>query len=772
MDIDSKIREWSNNASEQASKDSQISTIAQFIIQVMRACSKRNDPRIEAAIEQLETAFLPSLALEKHPGTMKSPIYNLDELTSFAKAASGAVQSAEELGDFVILAFIKNEIPGDQTAAYVRHHCDFAGLTKSVFTSKAPSIGELGFGTWFSENEKSYIERPDEEQIHFPLLHNAITRNNVFLMTGAPGVGKSCFLSQLLSKAVRIGIVAKRIAIFETSIFTFSPKATATAAVKLANFLIDNPTVVPVFDDFDRVAIRPESLRAFETYLAPLFQYNDRSAVFACRSDVVPKVTAFADIERRRLAAMDASKTKSVLEAQMPQLLRELNANPEPENGLEKFTRFVVDATSDRYGESQFPRSALRVLNGACGQGRAKDKSNWQIARQHVHEYMSVDLGINPELLGGNHHEFHQKKLYPALKDRIFGQDHVVTAIVKRLYEKSVAPSKEKPRGRFLFVGAPGTGKTQLCKVLAEELGYGSGAFYQFNMGEFAGEDAKNRFIGSNPGYKQSMETFTVFNAVKDTPACVILLDEVDRAHSSIQDILLGFLEGRGRDAEGRSHRFDQAIFVMTTNQGQEVVENAYRDAVTNQVSFPEGKKPSECEEQQKKIRQLREQFTKGLEDGTKLDLRSMLLKRAITVNQSRVIDFIKHRMHQISLGFPDVSNSLDDKKFEILSKLSSEYAQLAESQRGIQYNSGKTMLDRALLDRIDFIFPFLPLEFDDLMQICDIQVREESWEECPNETRTEIVDLAYHESERGRAVGRYVGLFKQKSAKFSIDLP
>lgn len=770
MNIATTIRSWITSAENQAAPDGQVSTIGQLMVQLLLVCSRKSDPRVEAAVEQLQTAFLPSLAKDKHPAAT-GPLYAAEPMLDYAARYFSDARSPEELADRMVVAVLAGKVPGDQTLPFVRQHCNKVGLSEAVFASKVDeTIEGLGFGKWFAPNDAPYVKRK-EEDVHFPLLHTAIMSGSVYLLTGSPGVGKTSFLNRLLERSSVGDMAGRRLAVFDPSLFRMAPKSIATMCDKLASFLIQNQHVVPVFDDFDRVALHIESLRAFESHLAPLFQFNDRAAVFACRSDQVPKIASFSVIEMRRLPALSEEGTLHVVVERLPSILSEVDADPTPEHGIERFASNIVGTAATRYGTHQFPKTALRMLEGACGQGRASGKRKWTLTQQEVNAFVSVDLGINPELLGGNHLEFHRDKLYPALKKRIFGQEHVVSAIVKRLYEKSVAPPKEKPRGRFLFVGSPGTGKTQLCKVLAEELGYGAGAFYQFNMGEFAGEDAKNRFIGANPGYKQSMETFTVFNAVKESPACVILLDEIDRAHSSIQDILLGFLEGRGRDAEGRSHRFDQAIFVMTTNQGQEVIENTYREAITDKVKIPDGEKISDCPKARDQIAERRRQFVEGLTSGATLDLRDMLLKRAVTVNESRVLEFVKHRMHQISRVFPANFEQTTPEQSVELSGLASEYARLAESQRIIQYNSGKSMLDRALLDRIDFVFPFLPLEFDDLMQICEIQLQEESWEDCPETTKTMIVDLAYREPERGRAVGRYIGMLKQQSPKFAIDL-
>ena len=96
-------------------------------------------------------------------------------------------------------------------------------------------------------------------------------------------------------------------------------------------------------------------------------------------------------------------------------------------------------------------------------------------------------------------------------------------------------------------------------------------------MSEYGTEAARTRFMGSDPGYVGFRATRTIYDQVRQQPNCIILLDEIDRADASIQDILLSMLEGQGKDAQGEIVYFTQAVFVMTTNLGQEQVLAAWR---------------------------------------------------------------------------------------------------------------------------------------------------------------------------------------------------
>lgn len=185
-------------------------------------------------------------------------------------------------------------------------------------------------------------------------------------------------------------------------------------------------------------------------------------------------------------------------------------------------------------------------------------------------------------------------QLEQAIKSQIIGQDHAVERIlplVKRLRFGYRRPGK--PAGVFLFMGPSGTGKTQMAKTLAKIL-YGSeDNLVMIEMGQFGDEYAKSLFIGASPGYVGFGEG-KLTNGIRDNPESVILFDEVEKAHPSVLDVLLRFLdEGKIDDPAGPVRDGSKCLIVLTSNffaqeisrfEGEmksddpEVRENVYRE--------------------------------------------------------------------------------------------------------------------------------------------------------------------------------------------------
>jgi ATP-dependent Clp protease ATP-binding subunit ClpB len=131
-----------------------------------------------------------------------------------------------------------------------------------------------------------------------------------------------------------------------------------------------------------------------------------------------------------------------------------------------------------------------------------------------------------------------------------------------------------RPNGSFLFLGPTGVGKTELCKSLAEFLFDSEGAMIRVDMSEFMEKHSVARLIGAPPGYVGYEEGGYLTEAVRRRPYSVLLLDEIEKAHSDVFNILLQVLDdGRLTDGQGRTVDFKNTVIIMTSNLGSDVIQ-------------------------------------------------------------------------------------------------------------------------------------------------------------------------------------------------------
>lgn len=155
------------------------------------------------------------------------------------------------------------------------------------------------------------------------------------------------------------------------------------------------------------------------------------------------------------------------------------------------------------------------------------------------------------------------------MKKRIIGQDKAVELVSKAIKRTRVQLNKRRRPSSFIFVGPTGVGKTELVKVINDELFSGNDTLIRLDMTEYMEKHAVSRLIGSPPGYVGYDEAGQLTEKVRRHPYSVILFDEIEKAHPDIMNLLLQILdEGRVNDAQGRSVNFENTIICMTSNAG------------------------------------------------------------------------------------------------------------------------------------------------------------------------------------------------------------
>jgi len=171
-------------------------------------------------------------------------------------------------------------------------------------------------------------------------------------------------------------------------------------------------------------------------------------------------------------------------------------------------------------------------------------------------------------------------RMEDSLHERVVGQDEAVRAVADAIRRSRAGLSDPgRPNGSFLFLGPTGVGKTELCKALAEFLFDSTDAMVRIDMSEFMEKHSVSRLIGAPPGYVGYDEGGYLTEAVRRRPYSVILLDEVEKVHSDVFNILLQVLDdGRLTDGQGRTVDFRNTVIVMTSNLGSQYIQEMTDD--------------------------------------------------------------------------------------------------------------------------------------------------------------------------------------------------
>ena len=230
---------------------------------------------------------------------------------------------------------------------------------------------------------------------------------------------------------------------------------------------------------------------------------------------------------------------------------------------------------SARYVSDRFlPDKAIDVIDEAaakCSLSQKTQKSNRQVTltEKMIAEVLTTQTGIpTSRLLGGEKASI--VKLQDELSKKVVGQDaaiEAVTGVIRRA--RAGLRDPHRPLGSFIFLGNTGVGKTLLATSLAEELLGSRRALIRFDMSEYMEKQSVSKLIGSPPGYVGYGEGGQLTEKVRRRPYCVLLFDEIEKAHADIFDLLLQILEdGRLCDACGREVDFRNSVIIMTSNIG------------------------------------------------------------------------------------------------------------------------------------------------------------------------------------------------------------
>lgn len=229
----------------------------------------------------------------------------------------------------------------------------------------------------------------------------------------------------------------------------------------------------------------------------------------------------------------------------------------------------VVDLSMRHLMDRRLPDKAIDILDEAGAKKRLEAGESTKpliISCKDVEDVVARMASIPPKQVSQDDKKV-LKNLEKELKNVVFGQDSAAEALVHSIkLSRSGLRSPEKPIGCYLFSGPTGVGKTEICKQLSSTL---SMPLIRFDMSEYMEKHSISKLIGAPPGYVGFEQGGALTDAVSKTPHCIILLDEIEKAHSDIYNVLLQLMDyGIVTDHHGNSVNYRNVILIMTTNAG------------------------------------------------------------------------------------------------------------------------------------------------------------------------------------------------------------
>ncbi len=408
-------------------------------------------------------------------------------------------------------------------------------------------------------------------------------KNNPMLI-GEPGVGKSAIVEgialRIASGNISPVLAKKRIVSLDIASVVAGTKYRGDFEKRLKTIIStvsSDPDIILFIDEFHTIVGAGGAGGSLDAanMLKPALARGEIQCIGATTMDEFKKIV-------EKDGALDRRFQKIIVEAtdvdQSITILRRLRENYEQFHNV-TYTDDAIEACvrlTDRYfTERSLPDKAIDAMDEAGSMVRIKSGgAKRTVDEEDVATVVSKMTGIPVNKVAeseGNR----IMKMRDRLSGRIIGQDEAIDTVVGAI-QRNRAGLKDpsRPIGSFLFFGPTGVGKTQLAKCLAEYLFDSEDNMVRIDMSEYMEKFSVSRLIGAPPGYVGYEEGGQLSERVRRKPYCVVLLDEIEKAHPDIFNLLLQVLDdGRLTDSEGRTVSFRNTIVIMTSNVGSRDME-------------------------------------------------------------------------------------------------------------------------------------------------------------------------------------------------------
>ena len=427
----------------------------------------------------------------------------------------------------------------------------------------------------------------DEETNRVIEILSRKTKNNPVLI-GEAGVGKSAIVEGLAMRitndTVPTSLRGKTVFSLDIGSLMAGTKYRGELEQRLEGlikFITENQNIILFIDEIHTIstASGKEGELGIAEILKPKLARGEMQTIGATTTEEYRKfIEKDAALERRFAPIMVEPPTVE----QAIEILAGLRGNYENYHGVtitEDALKAAVNLTDRYVTDRNLPDKAIDALDEACA--KAKIKSQIEAAKtggverkatistENIAEVISIATKIPITNLTSDERS-NLIDLENNLKKTIVGQDKAIEVIAKAVRRSRAGVNDaSRPIGSFMFLGRTGVGKTEVCKVLAKQLFLTDNALIKLDMSEFQESHSVSKLVGSPPGYVGYDDASVVCERVRRNPYCIVLFDEIEKAHADVYNVLLQILdEGRLTDSKGKTTSFRNAMIIMTSNVG------------------------------------------------------------------------------------------------------------------------------------------------------------------------------------------------------------
>ena len=402
-------------------------------------------------------------------------------------------------------------------------------------------------------------------------------KNNPCLL-GEPGVGKSALVEALAQRiadgSVTQSLRGKRVLALDMASMVAGTKYRGDFEERFKNLLEElyrDRSTVLFIDEIHLIAGAGAAEGAIDaaSILKPMLARGEIQLIGATTPEEYRKTIGKESALDRRFGRVmveepDPQAAETILTGLMPRYER-YHGITIPHSAIHAAVELSVRYLPGRY----LPDKAIDLLDEAAAAARITGRGGTELTPEDVAHVVSKASGVPAERVGEAERE-RLNQLEQRLSEEVIGQPRAVRAVAAAIRRSRTGLREpHRPIGAMLFLGPTGVGKTQLARSLAKNWFGSEKALLRFDMSEYMESHTVARMLGSPPGYVGHEEGGQLTEAVRRRPYSVVLFDEIEKAHTDIQNVLLQILEdGCLTDAQGRKADFSNTIILMTSNLG------------------------------------------------------------------------------------------------------------------------------------------------------------------------------------------------------------